>query len=146
MRLGRVANAVCTVRQHVLEQNALVELRAADQKVVRWPFATFVLPPRFTQPFAVGLEPASCQHAGFGCDAFAAHIGSDEATVLNVEFVDWGVVTNLNAKFFSAAKVGVDEGFATAHEKRIGASHVHSARQRWLKVHTVLAHPIAAGG
>ena len=127
VRLRWVANGVSALIDQVLEQHALVELRAANQKVVRCPFAQVVLSPSLAQPFAVGLKAACRQHASAGSNAFFSHVGGNKASVLNVQPVHSRVVANLYAKFFGAAVIGVDQGFASAHEKRIGARHMQRA-------------------
>jgi hypothetical protein len=145
--LRRIADPVgAVVIQQVLEQHALVEARAADQEVVGRPFAAFVLPPGLAQPGDVGLEAAGGQHAGACLDALALHPGGQEAAVLDLDAVHRRLVADAHAQPLRTAVVGVDQRLAAAHEESIGARHVQCAGQRWLEVHAVAAHPVAAGG
>ena len=56
------------------------------------------------------------------------------------------VVADLYAQTFGASKVSVDQCLAAAHEKSVGPRDVQCARQRWLEMHAVAAHPVAAIG
>src|SRR5690606_38318987 len=53
MRLRRVADDIGTGIHHVAQQYALVVTPAANQEVVRRPFAALVLAPGLAQPFAI---------------------------------------------------------------------------------------------
>ena len=67
-----------------------------------------------------------------------------EDTVFQLKFIDFSVVVNLNAEFFGAAVIRIDQRFATTHEKSIGSRCVQGTRQGGLKAHTMLDHPRAA--
>ena len=67
-----------------------------------------------------------------------------EDTVFQLKFVDFSVVVNLNAEFFGAAVIRIDQRFATTHEKSVGSRCVQGARQGRLKAHTMFDHPRAA--
>ena len=144
MGLGGVANAISTLGQQLLEQDALVKARSTNQKVVRRPFAAVVLSPGFAQPFTVGLKAPRCQHAGFGSDALLPDMGRYKLVTLHLDPVHRRVVANLDPQRLGTAVVGIDQGLATAHEKRIGTRQVQGARQRGLKAHTMASHPVAA--
>src|SRR6185437_3618373 len=93
VRLRRIADDVGAGIHHEFQQHALVEARAADQKIVGRPFAALVLAPGLPQPFAVGLEAAGGQYAGARLDALAGrHARGKEAAVLQVERHDGSVV------------------------------------------------------
>ena len=111
----------------MFEHHAAVEAGAANRKVVGRPFTAFVLPPGLAQPFAVGLEAASRQHAGFGGDALRTHPGRHKAAIVKLQPVHRAVVADLHAEFFCAAVISVDQRFAAAHEKGVGAAQVQGA-------------------
>src|SRR5690606_3873205 len=125
--------------------HAHVVTGAAYQEIVGGPFAGLVLAPCLAQPFAVRFEAAAGHHTGARFDALVADAGRDESTSVQFQGIDRSVVTYLHAQVFSAAVVGIDQCLAAAHEKRVGAGDVQRARQRGLKAHTVLAHPVATG-
>ncbi len=141
MRLRRVADRIRAGVEHGLEQDALVEARAADEEIVGGPLATLVLSPRFAQPFAVGFEAARRQHATARLEAPAPAARGDEAFAVELDGVDGRVVANPYAQRFGAAVVRVHERFAAAHEECIGPRHVQCAGQRRLKPHAMCVHP-----
>ncbi len=143
MRLGRVSDGIGACIDHVFEQHSHVEARAADQEIVRHPFAVD-LAPRFTQPFAIGFEAAGCEHAGARFNAFVADVRGDKAIAVELDSVYWRVVADLHAQCLRTAEVGVDEGLAAAHEKCVGARDMQRAGERRLEMHAMAAHPVAA--
>lgn len=147
VRLGGIAQGVgMMIVDHVAQQYAAVVGGAADEKVVRGPFAAFVLPPGVTQPFAVGLKTAGREYAGFGGDAFAVAPCGLKDAVGYFQSLHRRFVADVYAEFFRTAIVGVDKCFAAAHEKGIGARYMQGAGERRLKMYTVATHPRAAGG
>jgi len=127
--LGRIAYRISSGLQHELQQRAVVEARAADEEVVRRPFAVGVLPPGLAQPVPVGLEAPRGQHAGSGLETLlhalrAPDEGRHEAAVAQLQPHDGGLIADLYAELLRAAVVGVDQGLAAAHEKGVGASRV----------------------
>jgi hypothetical protein len=118
-------------------------------------FTALVLTPRLAQPLAVGLKASCSQHTGTGLDAFASNaaIGlfvhdrcGHKTALVQFDAIHLGVVVDLHTQLFGAAVKGIHQGLAPAHEKRVGAGRVQSARQRRLKTHTMLDHPGSAGG
>ncbi len=89
-----MASAPLAIRP--LEYYAPVEARAADREAVGRPFAALVAAPGLTQPLSVGLEATAGDDAGAGLDAFLAHVGSDEATAVELEPVHRCVVADLH--------------------------------------------------
>ena len=131
VRLRRVADRVGAGVDHVLEQHALVEARAADQEVVGRPFAALVLAPGLAQPFAVRLEAAGGQHAGSAprCARRRRRRRRSGRPSSSMR-VDRRVVADLHAQLLGAAVVGIDQRLAAAHEEGVGARQVQRARQR----------------
>ena len=137
MRLGRIADPISTVIQHAAQQDTGVEPCATDQEVVRRPFAPFILPPGFAQPFTVGLKAACRQYAGPGFNALRGHglaidlmganVGGDKFAVLELNVGHLRVVADLDAQAFGTAEISIDQGFTAAHEKGVGPRHMQRA-------------------
>ena len=127
MRLGRVANRISPAVEHVLEKHAHVEARAPDQKVVGGPFAPLVLAPGLALPGNVGFIATASHHTGAGGKTPLAGPGRDKSWAVPFQSVHLGVVDDVHAQLFGTAEIGVDQGLAPAHEKRIGARQVQSA-------------------
>ncbi|MNM80587.1 hypothetical protein D3C81_925590 [compost metagenome] len=139
MCLGRVANRVGALFDHAAQQHTVIETRATDQEIVRRPLPSLVLPPRLAQPLAVGLETAGGKHTGTRLDALGRqlsplnltcrHMGRNEASVPQLNVGYRRVVAYLYAKVFGAAKVGIDQRLAAAHEEGVGPCGVQRTRQ-----------------
>ncbi|MNP25869.1 hypothetical protein D3C76_1186950 [compost metagenome] len=90
--------------------------------------------PGFAEPFAVGFESASGQNAGLGLDTLGGKtltidltftdVRRDELSTLQLNVSDLCVVADLDAQLLGAAEVGINQRFAAAHEKRIGARNM----------------------
>jgi hypothetical protein len=104
------------------------------------------VPQASLEPLPVRLEATGGEHAGARLDALATDPGRDEAAPGELDRIDRRVVPHANAEPCSAPVVGVDQGLAAAHEERVGSGEMKSAGQRRLEVHTMTAHPVAAGG
>src|SRR5690606_10456893 len=105
-----------------------------------------VLSPGLALPFKIGLEAPGGEDTGARLKALIAAVGRDEAAAVEFEPVNGRVIADLHTELFGAAEVGVDQGLAPTHEKRVGACQVQGARQRGLEVDAVLAHPAPTGG
>jgi len=127
MRLRRIADGVCARIDHELQQHAAIEARTADQEVVGRPFATFVLSPGLSQPFAVRFEATGSEHTRTCLEALRAAARRNEPTAIQFDGVDRRFIADAHAKLFCAAVVGVDQRFAAAHEEGVGAGNMQRA-------------------
>lgn len=80
--LRRIADDVSPGVNHKLEQHALIETSAANEKIIGLPFTALVLSPCFTQPLAVRFKSAGGEDAGFGDDPLFARQRGDEFAVI----------------------------------------------------------------
>ena len=146
MRLRRIANGVRSRSDHEFQQYAHVEAGAANAKIVSRPFACFVLAPGFAHPFAIRFKASRRQHAATRFDAFSTDACRHKTIAFKLDGIDRCIVANLHAAFFGTTVIRVDERLAATHEECVGPGEVQGARQRRLKMHAMLAHPVAAGG
>ena len=144
MGLRGIADNIGPGVDHKLEQHSLVEAGAADEKVIGGPFTAVILPPGLAQPFAVGFKSAGGEDAAFRHNPFLARQRGDKFAVAQLESLHRCVVADLHPHLLRAAVIGIDQRFAAAHKKGVGAGYVQGAGERRLKVNSVLAHPVAA--
>ena len=104
------------------------------------------MPPGLAQPLAVGFKSAGGENAAFRDNPFLARQRGDKFTVAQFQGLYRRVVADMHPHLLCAAVIGIDQRFAAAHKKGVGAGHVQGAGERRLKVNPVLAHPVPALG
>ena len=119
MALGRIADAVCPLVEHVAKHDAPVVGCSPNEEVARgWP-------PGVGQPVDIALEPARGQHQRLAFDVRRLPANGDvepfEPTIRHGYMRHLRLVENRHPQILGGVVVGVDQRFATTEEKGVGA-------------------------
>ena len=118
--LGGIADAIGALIQHIAQHDAAVIRRATDQKILgRWP-------PSPRKPVQIGLKATAGQHKGTRKDAFwhACNFGVQmrDTVRVAVHMQHLRFIGHLDPQILCGVVIGVNQSFATAQKKRIGAA------------------------